>query len=207
MRNVPLPSKLCEAMASLAIAWKWPRFALVLLLSFHGIMRIGEILAALRRDLLLPADMLIATSWIAFMCGSLHQRLADAEVVRSSTLLCWMPAWWLLLKASSVVWPLNQNCFRTQVRLFESVGMNLGPDAALTPGCVRGGEAVFAYQQGTPIHDLMWHMRIQHVHTLQHYLQEMAAENILGRLTKAARASISASSALLPHLLDSVTHC
>ena len=52
----PLPSKLCEALASLAIAWKWPRIALVLLLSFHGILRIGETLAVLRRDLVLPAE-------------------------------------------------------------------------------------------------------------------------------------------------------
>ena len=38
-----------------------------------------------------------------------------------------------------------------------------------------------AYQTGVPVHDLMWRMRIQHVAKLQHYLQEMAAETVLGK--------------------------
>ena len=44
-------------------------------------------------------------------------------------------------------------------------------------------------------------MRLQHVHTLQHYLQEMAAESVLSSLTAESRASVKAAAALLPHLL------
>ena len=54
----PLPLRICEAMAGVALTWAWPRFALVLLLASTGILRIGEVLAAVRADLVLPVDLL-----------------------------------------------------------------------------------------------------------------------------------------------------
>ncbi|CAE7297843.1 unnamed protein product, partial [Symbiodinium sp. KB8] len=54
----PLPHKMGEAMAAVALSWHWPRFGLLLLIAFFGIMRIGEVLQLTRADLVLPSDLL-----------------------------------------------------------------------------------------------------------------------------------------------------
>ncbi|CAE7783212.1 Ttll4 [Symbiodinium sp. CCMP2456] len=54
----PLPHKLCEAMVAIALSWNWPRFGLLLLIAFFGIMRIGEVLQLSRAELVLPSDLL-----------------------------------------------------------------------------------------------------------------------------------------------------
>eukprot|EP00439_Symbiodinium_sp_Y106_P076030 s796_g15.t1 len=58
----PLPGVLCSAMAALAIGWGWPRFAMVLLIAFKGIMRTGEVLAAYRLELVLPVEHMERTA-------------------------------------------------------------------------------------------------------------------------------------------------
>ena len=54
----PLPIAILKAMISLAICWKWTRWAAVTLVAFFGICRIGEVLKAVRADFLLPSDLL-----------------------------------------------------------------------------------------------------------------------------------------------------
>lgn len=46
----PLPKIILDAMLSLALAWGWVHWAAVTALSYHGAMRIGEPLKALRRS-------------------------------------------------------------------------------------------------------------------------------------------------------------
>ena len=58
VHRLPFPWPVCKAMAALALGWKWFRFALVLLMAFRGILRVGEVLRATRADLVLPSDLL-----------------------------------------------------------------------------------------------------------------------------------------------------
>ena len=58
VHRLPFPWPVCKAMAALALGWKWFRFALVLLIAFWGILRVGEVLRATRADLVLPSDLL-----------------------------------------------------------------------------------------------------------------------------------------------------
>ena len=56
--RAPLPKPLMQAMVGLGLLWDWPLFSACLALCFHGICRIGEVLAARRSDLLTPTDLL-----------------------------------------------------------------------------------------------------------------------------------------------------
>ena len=207
--RLPLPWKLCQAMASLALAWKWFRFALTLLIGFLGILRIGEVLKARRRDLVLPTDLLAEASDKLYLKvkepktkrrggGRVqHATVTDKALVRACEHVFGG------LPPDAFLYPYSNHTFR---RRWDEVLAALGvdKDLALTPGCVRGGAAVHAYQSGVHIQDLLWRMRIQHIGTLQHYLQEMAAESVLGRLSPASRESIRAASSLLPYTLGSL---
>ena len=71
----------------------------------------------------------------------------------------------------------------------------------LTPGSLRGADAVFAHKEGTPIGDLQWRMRLGHQNTLAYDLQETTAASILPSLAKDSRANVLAAGALLKLLL------
>lgn len=51
-----LPISVLVAISSLALLWGWPREAAILMMTWAGVMGVGEALAAKRKDLILPAD-------------------------------------------------------------------------------------------------------------------------------------------------------
>ena len=55
--HTAMPWQVLLACISAAILWGWPRVAAILALSWGGLLRIGEVLSATRRDLLLPHDV------------------------------------------------------------------------------------------------------------------------------------------------------
>eukprot|EP00974_Lingulodinium_polyedra_P015898 1543488-Lingulodinium_polyedra.AAC.1 len=44
-------------MVDVALQWQWYRFTSCLLLAFYSVLRCGEVLAAVRQDLVLPEDL------------------------------------------------------------------------------------------------------------------------------------------------------
>ena len=71
----------------------------------------------------------------------------------------------------------------------------------LTPAGLRGGGAVADYHRGTDLASLQWRMRIRHQVTLEAYLQEVAAENLLLRLPELCTARVKSAAILCDHLL------
>ena len=55
--RAPVSLVLLRAMTAVALAWEWDRFAAVVLVTFFGITRPGEVLKTRRRELLLPSDL------------------------------------------------------------------------------------------------------------------------------------------------------
>lgn len=53
---------------SIALCWNWPRFAGAICISFFGITRPGEVLSAVRRDLVLATDLLVEDVQSIFLC-------------------------------------------------------------------------------------------------------------------------------------------
>ena len=54
--RVPVPKLVIDAVLSVSVAWGWLRFAALTALAFHGAMRIGEPITAVRGDLILPEE-------------------------------------------------------------------------------------------------------------------------------------------------------
>lgn len=60
-----MPLSVMAALVVVAIYWGWPYEAAVILMSWAGVMRIVEVLAATRKDLVLPSDAAPGASFFA----------------------------------------------------------------------------------------------------------------------------------------------
>ena len=60
-RSMVMPEARFKAAVAVALLWRWPFFVAAALLGFHALLRLGEILALRRQDLILPRDLLPTT--------------------------------------------------------------------------------------------------------------------------------------------------
>ncbi len=170
---------------------------------FYGILRAGEVLTAVRRDLLTPEDLMSSDQEIFLKISNPKSRGRGPRVQYSTfKKVEYMPILirtWQGLRPGEKLYPLSASAFR---RRWDCILQHLGVQKfhRLTPGTLRSGGAVWAHRQGTNIQDLLWKMRLQHLRTLGYYLQEVTAVSILPNLTEECRASISALLGIMPFL-------
>lgn len=51
--------------------------------------------------------------------------------------------------------------------------------------------------------DILWRMRLRHLGTLEHYLQEVGAMNFVQQLSKETKLKVIAASSMLPFIAKS----
>lgn len=204
----PLPELLFKAMFSIAMCWRWKRFAATLLLAVEGIARIGEVLQATREDLVLPSDVFDNSRPVAFVRvkkpktfrrgkGRVqHLKISNEQVIRVLERI-FGP-----LDFSLRLFPHSASAFR---RRWEKILDTLGVPRTLrpTPAGVRGGGAILAYKRGEAIQDIMWRMRLVSQATLESYLQELAAESLLAKLPEHCRSKIRSAASFYSLCLQS----
>ncbi|CAE7631065.1 psbN [Symbiodinium microadriaticum] len=83
----------------------------------------------------------------------------------------------------------------------EPLGLLAPKSFKLTRGGLRGGGAVAESHRGTDLSSLQWPMRIRHQVTLEAYLQEVTAENLLLKLPSRPVVRVKAAASLYDHLL------
>eukprot|EP00438_Fugacium_kawagutii_P004151 Skav203990 [mRNA] locus=scaffold3297:32630:33802:+ [translate_table: standard] len=177
----PVPFPIIQAMTSLCLAWRWIRTAATILIIFHGCTRPGEVLGALRKDLVLPQDLGDDSMTKCFlrilkpkpgrrgMGRSQHATINDVQVSK------FLSAVYLQVHSNSPLYPGSPSAFRFR---WNALIRHLGiPQSfGLTPGSLRAGGTVHLYRKGVPIMDIMWLLRLKNLETLQHYLQEISTE-------------------------------
>ena len=204
--RVPLPWAIYRAMLTVSIGWGWLRFAAMLILAFLGICRPGEPLVAFRSELVLPRDMLDETQQTAYLKilkpktrrrgkGVVqHISLTDGEAIQ------FLDSLYKDRPKSERLFDCSASAFR---RRWDAIlkALSIPKSAGLTPGGIRGGGCVYAFQTGTDLPRLLWKMRIKHLQTLESYLQECSASTVVCELPASARDKIRSASALASFLL------
>ncbi|CAE7230302.1 unnamed protein product, partial [Symbiodinium sp. KB8] len=198
----PMPEPIFEAMCALGLNLGWHRWVCVTLLGFYGCCRIGEVLRATRADLQTPTDLLRTDCRFFLQIREPKTRHRGARVQHVTIVLPDEIAQFVLEVCKSL--SRRENLYhgspavyrRRWDRLLESLGVPA--TFRLTPGSLRGGGAVAAYQNGEDIATLQWRMRLQHQATLAFYLQEVAAGSILPALPRHAREAIEAARSVFP---------
>ena len=204
----PLPRVVLDAMLSISLQWGWYRFACITALAFHGAMRIGEPLRALRSDLVLPTEAFL-DEHVCFISiqkpksrrrgkgKTQHSKITDSATVKFAAAL------YEDMPSACALYPASAATYRRRWDLV-MMALQIPPEARLTPGSLRGGGAVHLYHQGVGISDLLWRLRLRHVITLESYLQETAAAGVFGKLPENAKANVRNCSAMLPHIYNTV---
>ena len=190
--RTPLPLVIYRAMISVAICWGWYRFAGIMVIAFEAICRPGEPLRAKRSDLLLCRDLVVESPSVVFLriqnpkarhrgIGTLqHAKLDD---LHSARFLDWVYG---KLPRDSFLFAGSPASFRKRWdRVLSFLGV---PNTfRLTPASLRSGGAVRAYRADMEISKILWKMRLKHMDTLQHYLQEVGAASIYAELPSRSR--------------------
>ena len=200
----PLPKMVLDAMCCLALSWGWYRWTTITLLAYHGACRVGEPLKALRKDLLLPDEAGLSMR-VCFLNISApkpgrrgrgrqqHTKITDLHTVQlAEEFLQDLPV-------EGALYPSSLSSYRRRWdRILSELEIPVA--AALTPGCLRGGGAVWLYHQGTPVSDIQWVMRLRHQQTLEHYLQETAAIGVLHMLPTGSKEKVRSCAAMFPYV-------
>ena len=205
----PLPKPILDSFAALGLSWGWRRWVVVTLIAFHGALRIIEPLNARRRDLLLPTDSGIDRNVMFLRVGApkpgrrgrgrvQHTRISDAVTIQLATSVFGQ------LSADEFLYPAAPATYRRRWdRLLEV--LEIPSELRLTPGCLRPGGCVFWYHCDTPVSDILWRMRLRHMATLDHYLQEVGATNVMMQLSPATRRRVQSCSQMFPFIAQSLT--
>lgn len=107
------------------------------------------------------------------------------------------------MKFSQLVYPISPSSFR---RRWDKIVAHIGIPARLklTPGSVRSGGAIAEYHKGEDLTRLLWRMRLRHLVTLENYIQEMAAENFISKLSPTTRHRVFILSEMFEPTLSAV---
>eukprot|EP00438_Fugacium_kawagutii_P003517 Skav224779 [mRNA] locus=scaffold4598:69178:73705:- [translate_table: standard] len=177
----PVPLAVIKAFVVTAIHWRWYRFAAVILMTFYGCARPGEVLNGLRSNLVLPSDIGERTGVKCFIriCkpkpGRRGLGRTQHAVVNDADVTAFLERIYKGCKGSEPLYPGSAAAFRsrwdTMLRQF-----NIPTRLGLTPGSLRAGGTVHLYKQGVPILDILWALRLKNLETLQHYLQEISTD-------------------------------
>ncbi len=203
--RTPVPEIIVKALCSLAWCHGWYTWTGATLMAYYGAGRVGEVLRALRSDLILPYDNLEPVGAPCFLqlrsfksmnrqpAKVQHMKIDDGYV---SSLLT------RIFGGVALHEPLFRSTPYQYRKRWDILVRDLGipSELSLTPGGLRGGAAVFHYKAGRGIADIMWMMRVRAQSTLESYIQEVSALNTVARLPAATRTTILRVASTFPHL-------
>ena len=215
MRNEPpshhtaMPWQVLLALLSTAITWGWLREAGLLALSFGGLLRAGECLNAVRRDLLLPSDTCFSNSFILLALDEAKTRFSaarhqcaklDAPDLAKLVILAFGH-----LLPNEKLWPQSNQTFRNRFRLLQSA---VGLPTTITRNCrpldlgsLRPGGATWLLQVTENAELVRRRGRWTTTKVLEVYLQETACVRFLNGLEQNAKEKVYFMAALFPTLL------
>ncbi len=199
--RTPVPDALYRAVISVSLCWGWKYFAAVVGVAYLAITRPSEALFALRKNLVLPIDRLephSATAYLKIIKAKTSGR-GNARVQHAS--LDYEP----FVRFLETIYRDRDGDSRLKAfrRRWDAVlgSLEVPVNCGLTPGGLRGGGCVTAFQSGCDINRLLWKMRLRHQITLENYLQEVTASTLVASFSERTRRRIHGASSLYELLL------
>ena len=169
----------------------------------------SEMMALVRRDLILPSDVLYETNSMfikvrdpktARFARRQHGRVDDPSIID------FVEAVFGKVPLDSRLYPASMTTFRKQWNaVMQSLGVPYKQvDSGATPGVLRGSGATFLYSTTEDVNWVAWRGHWSRVRTLEYYLQEVAAQMMVHTLSPASKSKVeilsNASSAVLSHV-------
>ena len=149
--HIAMPSLILMSMLATSLMWGWLAFAGCLALGFGGLLRPGEFLSGIRKDLLLPADIDFSIDYVLYSIQDPKTRFTQARhqssKIDSPDLVLVVQAAFGRLQPHQRLWPMSGQTFRARFRtvlnalqLPTTIEGNMKP---LDPGSLRAGGASY----------------------------------------------------------------
>ena len=145
VHHAPIPKAVLLALCGLALLWGWPSEAAIFMMSWSGLLRIGEALAAYRSDLVLPVDSVPGTEFALLRIrqpktrgtGAKHQaaRLDQEDLVQL------LDAVYRDYPRDKKLWPFSGSTLRKRLNYLQGA---LG-----LVSCVGSQESKYPYELGS----------------------------------------------------------
>eukprot|EP00435_Cladocopium_sp_Y103_P010558 s305_g2.t1 len=193
-----MPLSVMLAMVTVALTWGWPHEAAVIMLAWTGIMRIGEVLAAFRADLILPSDAAPGTSFLLVMIKQPKTRARAAKHqaarVDQSDVIRFISAMYGGSPRDTKLWPFSAATLRKRFQSLLSAltlpTSRVGSAKPFDLGSLRPGGATWLLQQVEDSEIIRRRGRWLTTRAMEVYLQESFVATYLRTLEARTRTRI-----------------
>ena len=203
-----MPKTVLLALSTLAMLWAWPVEAGIFLLTWTGLMRIGETLNAYRRDLILPRDAAPGTSFVLVRITTpktrgrtaRHQsaRIDQIDVVE------YLSAVFGGFSKDQKLWSMSASTLRKRMNLLQAaLGLPTVKSHNNLPydlGSFRPGGATDMLQRFEDSELVRRRGRWVSTKVLEIYLQEVSTATFQTTLSDTTRSRIDRLSAIFPQV-------
>ena len=205
-----LPLSIMLAMTCLALIWGWPLEAAIFSMTWTGLLRIGEVITAVKKDLILPWESAPGIEYILLRIsepktrgkGARHQsaKIEPEDIVRlvSSVFQRHSP--------SQRLWPFSAQTLRRRFNLLlKGLGLQTKPENGVRPydlGSLRPGGATFLLNKTEDCSLLQRRGRWLSYKVMTIYLQEISVATAEMTLSETSRVMIQQLNSIFPEVLD-----
>ena len=209
-----LPLSILLAVSGLAILWGWAEEAAVLLITWTGLLRIGEVLSASRRELVLPSDSApgVTVALLRILQPKTRGRSAKHQTARIDfpDVIQFLEELYGDRSLDSPLWRMSPQTLRKR---FSQLQVALGLDPTRGPnkipydlGSLRPGGATFYLQQTEDSEFVRRRGRWLSTRVLEIYLQEASVNTYQQRLSSSSRSKIEALAGSFSAILGRATY-
>ena len=188
--HVAMPWQLLLAAIATALIWGWPRVAGILALTWGGVLRIGEALAAKRADLLLPAHVSDTCDYALLSVGEPKTRYKaarhQAAKIDQPDLLKVISLAFGNLGFSQKLWPQSSSTLRSRFNMLmqrlETSELPFDRSRKIDLGSLRAGGATWLLMVSEDAELVRRRGRWLNHRTMEIYVQEVSSLQFVHRL-------------------------
>ena len=211
--HVAMPWQVLISLLTLALSWGWTQVAAVLALAWGGLLRIGEVLAAQRKHLLLPIDFGHTLEYALLSIGEPKTRYKaarhQAARLDQPDLLQVVALGFEKLTAEDRLWPFSGQTLRNRFRqLCNVLGLPCSHSSGLPwleLASLRAGGATWLMMQCEDSELVRRRGRWLTSRVTEIYVQEVSAIQFLPRLPSRTRDAVFFALASFRAILDEVS--
>lgn len=206
--HAALPQSLLLACVGLALLWGWAREAALIAMTWAGVLRVGETLAARREDLVLPSDAAPGV-WFAILKIKAPKTRGRAARHQSSRIdpediVQLLAAVFERLLPSEMLWPFSPATLRRRFAcLLSALGLGPGADGQLpySLSSLRPGGATYWLLETEDAEYVRRKGRWLSTRVLEIYLQEASVATYDRRMSDVTKSRIASLSKQFPSIL------
>ena len=199
--RTPLPHQVLLACKAVALAWNWPRIALLLHLGFFCLLRPGELLGLRRSSILFNTTEKGVVWLLRIEKAKSWSRRARAQYAKLDEQqgCAFCEAFVKTMRPLDLLWPSLAGAFG--VRLQALVRAVTGRPGPYTAGSLRTGGATYLFDQWQEdLPRLCWRGRWRDFSTVWHYVQELQSVVVMQQYGPEIQERIDALVALVVEL-------